>query len=1409
MRSDLLSLRFLSSAVFFSLGFLILFAQVGEAVDTLSFFQNWFLPGDVVVAGVGLRSSGSNGIATGTITLTGVPCITPAGTLVSADPNNLPCPAGSVQADVVAAFLYWVAEESTSAPSAANGTFDEQAIVGKVLGDPSNRSCFSSGGTSGSGNTSGRVYRADVRNKLPIVNNVRVANGMHTITLPESGGTGNGQVVLTNGATFVVVYRVFMPGNPNPANVSFRAISAYDGAYTLDKFAPPMTQTVGGFYQVADSPASPAYTKLIPIVSNGQSGFVETLTVNGGAPLAPNGGTSTSPLNGSAGARWDNPTFSISLADNAASYSTQVTSGNNQVCLTFAGLWTSTKVKDTDQDGLLNIWETSAANGSNIGMHLNRHLNLNLLSSTTHRWDPRDPSQPTTFGNCTDYPNDPQDSCVILPGANPNRKDIFVEIDSLVAHDHKHYVKYDAINTVGTAFRNAPAPIGPIELHVDVGTNSHYFDAAGSPKDFIIPKAYAQGGEEIDETRPPLMCPSPCTFPNISVLSWKEGFDFVKNGLIIKQNGTLVYTIPTHFKTIRADIFRYGIFAHALATFTLDSGGQPVPTTDLNGNPFPLSYSGVGDRPGSEFMVTLGLWRFQDPSACDPYVDCVDRTGTWQAQAGTLMHELGHLFGLSHAGKDRLPNCKPNYQSVMNYQYQTRLLTGADNKGHVNYSSGLLLQLDELHLSEAPGAVGVLPYRVRFYGPPISPNEPTAAKHCDGSQIGTLAVKLEADDLSTPDWNRNGIQDPGFFAFDVNYDGHGVADSQYSVYGDYNDWGSLLFQQISTSFNLGGTSSQVGGFDAGGFDAGGFDAGGFDAGGFDAGGFDAGGFDAGGFDAGGFDAGGFDAGGFDAGGFDAGELDQNTNQSGGIDATPADQPLTATNKIDRITLNWGVTPGAVIRRFNIYRKGPSDSEIVLINHIDNASGTPPTTFDDVVNDFTNSGTACPASAPFPNTKTCYNTSYDYYITAVDFTLVLPSVDLTGWPGIPKGNGTPSGFSNKVTSSVTHLFVIANDQSAVYGNALPSSLSSTTYGQVQASLSGVTCILASPPPKLNVGSYAITCTTNPFVTATSPTDGVSYNVAYNENGTLHSPGTLTINPRSLTVSATGVNKVYDGTTTATVTLSDNRVAGDILTDSYTSASYADKNVGTGKPVNVSRISISGTDAGNYTLLNTTTTTTADITKAPLTITAQTNTKIYDGNVSAAAVPTVSGLKPGDTVTALAETYDNPNVGTGKTLSVSSYTISDANSGGNYTVTTVPNNTGVIRYNWVLNSFKSSANLGSADPLIWRTSDAQNNFVNSLSSVLKIESVFNGPTPKTGGCVASLSGTSETLYTDRNQATGGSSLRDITINGIQYTQFNWDTTSASTNPIITSAGCYTVKLTLKDRSAAKVIGPIQLK
>src|SRR5207237_357733 len=88
-------------------------------------------------------------------------------------------------------------------------------------------------------------------------------------------------------------------------------------------------------------------------------------------------------------------------------------------------------------------------------------------------------------------------------------------------------------------------------------------------------------------------------------------------------------------------------------------------------------------------------------------------------------------------------------------------------------------------------------------------------------------------------------------------------------------------------------------------------------------------------------------------------------------------------------------------------------------------------------------------------------------------------------------------------------------------------------------------------------------------------------------------TANVTPRPLAVTATGQNKAYDGTTAATVTLADDRVSGDALTTSYAAAAFANKNVGTGKVVTVTAISVGGADAGNYTA-NPTAATTADIT-----------------------------------------------------------------------------------------------------------------------------------------------------------------------------------------------------------------------
>ena len=151
----------------------------------------------------------------------------------------------------------------------------------------------------------------------------------------------------------------------------------------------------------------------------------------------------------------------------------------------------------------------------------------------------------------------------------------------------------------------------------------------------------------------------------------------------------------------------------------------------------------------------------------------------------------------------------------------------------------------------------------------------------------------------------------------------------------------------------------------------------------------------------------------------------------------------------------------------------------------------------------------------------------------------------------------------------------------------------------------------------------------------------------------------ITARSLTVTATGVNKPYDGNTTATVTLSDNKVSGDTVSDSYTSAGFGDKNVGTGKTVSVSGISISGGDAGNYNLGNTTASTTANITALALTVTADAKSKTYgDADPALTSQVTSGALVAGDSLSGSLTRVAGENAGT---YPIQQGTLS---AGGNY-------------------------------------------------------------------------------------------------------------------------------------------------
>src|SRR5262249_13979401 len=219
--------RSLRTAVLFSIaiGAFAHSVTAAPATDALKFWKNYFITGDYVVGGVGLRGHGvldpnlnlsfSNGeINIGDTTV-------PNGSSPVPTTNGVP-------ADIIAAYLYWQTEEPASAakPSAWLGYFRGQQIIGDVVGDPNHLSCDQSNANFA------RIYRADVLRYLDIdkTNNVRIGNGKHSLRLRDDGPSGP---FYTNGASLVLIYRTVVPGNPKA--VRLKSVVIYDGAYDFNK----------------------------------------------------------------------------------------------------------------------------------------------------------------------------------------------------------------------------------------------------------------------------------------------------------------------------------------------------------------------------------------------------------------------------------------------------------------------------------------------------------------------------------------------------------------------------------------------------------------------------------------------------------------------------------------------------------------------------------------------------------------------------------------------------------------------------------------------------------------------------------------------------------------------------------------------------------------------------------------------------------------------------------------------------------------------------------------------------------------------------------------------------------------------------------------------------------------------
>ena len=164
------------------------------------------------------------------------------------------------------------------------------------------------------------------------------------------------------------------------------------------------------------------------------------------------------------------------------------------------------------------------------------------------------------------------------------------------------------------------------------------------------------------------------------------------------------------------------------------------------------------------------------------------------------------------------------------------------------------------------------------------------------------------------------------------------------------------------------------------------------------------------------------------------------------------------------------------------------------------------------------------------------------------------------------------------------------------------------------------------------------------------------------------GTGTIDDEAkvmLTVSATGINKVYDGFDIATVTLSSDNIFSSYIPTFTYSASFNNKNAATAKSVNVSGITLDNY-ANRFELTLATALATADITPRLLSLSDFTaSNKVYDASTSVSGTSFSDNRVTGDELTfSYSASFNNKNAGTSKAVNYTGITISGGADQNNY-------------------------------------------------------------------------------------------------------------------------------------------------
>jgi hypothetical protein len=279
-------------------------------------------------------------------------------------------------------------------------------------------------------------------------------------------------------------------------------------------------------------------------------------------------------------------------------------------------------------------------------------------------------------------------------------------------------------------------------------------------------------------------------------------------------DGVSLYSFKSaHFTPNLLPAYHYAVFAHYNTCETDGTASNQCgscPANSKTNQPPGFATTGVSEVPGNDFIVSLGYyWECGSPP-------------TDAMNAGTFMHELGHNLGLHHGGStdpafggnatDGDLTQKPNYSSIMNYNYQltgigtgplgfASSLTDPSTFYRVDYSSNLMGTLSEGMLQIVGGVSscvsdgsGGINESIGVSGP-TTDTDVVAFYSAGGSQENYGASNGARIDFDADGDTGPTTGDAAVYA-DVNGDG------QCNVLHGYNDWQHTTVGSVTTMQHL-------------------------------------------------------------------------------------------------------------------------------------------------------------------------------------------------------------------------------------------------------------------------------------------------------------------------------------------------------------------------------------------------------------------------------------------------------------------------------------------------------------------------------------------------------------------------------------------------------------------------------